>query len=422
MLRRDLLRAGVALTAAAAIPSSARNFTRTASAAPAPRNLLVVFNYGGWDTTYALDAKARGGKIDVGDGEITRIGEIPILAHANRPSVTEFFRTYGSMTSVVNGIQVRSIAHSECIKRMLTGTPSTDSADVAATAAFELGRELPVPYLVLGPIAITGAYGSIAGRTGSVNQLRSLVVPGGEYPPARNAMSRADIAPTASEEDLVRAYLKAGADRQRAVRGQGAANGKQLDDFVRSLDREGLLRRFVKDNDGFGDFAYTPDLAVQSDIAVRAIERGLSQSVMLGGGFQWDTHNDNTDQVALHESLFAGLIALGKSLEAKKLLDKTTVLVISEMGRTPKLNVSRGKDHWPVTSALVFGAGVAGNRVVGATDDSLGALSVDLKSGRPADGGKQIQTANLAAAVLRIVGVDPSRHHPSVEPLDAIVA
>ena len=42
---------------------------------------------------------------------------------------------------------------------------------LGATAAFELGRELPVPYLVLGPIAMTGAFGSIAGRTGSVNQL-----------------------------------------------------------------------------------------------------------------------------------------------------------------------------------------------------------------------------------------------------------
>jgi hypothetical protein len=220
----------------------------------------------------------------------------------------------------------------------------------------------------------------------------------------------------------VRAYLNASADRQRAVRGQRGANKKQLDDFMKSLDREGLLRRFVKDNGGFGDFAYTPNLAVQSEIAVRAIERGLSRSVMMGGGLQWDTHNDNTQQAMLHDNLFGGLLELGKKLEAAKLLDSTTVLVISEMGRTPKMNVTRGKDHWPVTSAMVFGAGVAGNRSIGATDDALGAMSVDLKSGKPGGDGKQIQTANLASAVLELVGVDTSKYFGGVEALHAISA
>ena len=97
-------------------------------------------------------------------------------------------------------------------------------------------------------------------------------------------------------------------------------------------------------------------------------------------------------------------------------------MVVSEMGRTPKLNVGQGKDHWPVTSTLVFGAGVAGNRVAGATDDSLGARLVDFATGQAADGGKQIQSANVAAAVLKIVGVDPAVYHPNAEPLHAIVA
>jgi hypothetical protein len=419
MLRRDLLRAGVAIAAAASMPGWP---VRLAKAAPKPRNLLVVFNYGGWDTTYGLDPKPRGGKVDVGDGDIARVGEIPILASTSRPKVAEFFQRYGAVAAVVNGVQVRSIAHEECIKRMLTGTPSSESADVAATAAFELGRDLPVPYLVLGPIAMTGAFGSIAGRTGSVNQLRTIVMPGADYPPPRGRSPYGDVAPSEAEEGLVAAYLEASAERQRAVRAQRGSNAKQIDDFVKSMEREGLLRRFVKDSGGFGDFAYTPDLRVQSEIAVRALERGLSHSVMLGGGLQWDTHNDNAQQSMLYENLFDGLVDLGTRLERAKLLEQTTVLVVSEMGRTPKLNVTRGKDHWPVTSALVFGAGVAGNRAVGATDDALGALSVDLATGKPAPDGKQLQTANVASAVLEIVGVDPKKYYPGSEPLHAIVA
>jgi len=418
MLRRDLLRAGLALGAAAAIPS----WIRPASAAPKAKNLLVVFNYGGWDPTYSLDPKSPGGMIDVGKGSIERIGEIPVFTDASRPNVAAFFRAYGSMTCVVNGVQVRSIAHEECIKRMLTGTPSADNPDVAAAAAYELGRELPVPYLVLGSIAMTGAYGAVAGRTGSVNQLRSLVVPNGDYPAPARVGAYASVGATADEEKLVRAYVNASADRQRATRGQRGANQKQLDDFTKSLEREGLLRKFVSENGGFGEFSYTPDLSVQTDIAVKAIERGLSRSIMLGGCLQWDTHNDNTLQEKLHDDLFKNLAKLAKSLEDAKLLDSTTVLVLSEMGRTPKLNVTHGKDHWPVGSAMLFGAGVAGNRVVGATDDKLGALSVDLASGKASHDGKQIQTGNLQAAVLDLVGVDPSKYFPGVEALHAIKA
>ncbi len=418
LCRRDLLRAGIALGAAATIPS----WIRPAAAAPKAKNLLVVFNYGGWDPTYSLDPKSPGGMVDVGKGTIERIGEIPVFTDPARPNVGQFFRTYGSMTCVVNGVQVRSIAHEECIKRMLTGTPSADNPDVAAAAAYELGRELPVPYLVLGSIAMTGSYGAVAGRTGSVNQLRSLVVPNGAYPAPQRVGMYPETKPTDAEENIVRAYVQASAERQRATRGQRAANQKQLDDFTKSLEREGLLRKFVAENGGFGDFSYTPDLSVQTDIAVKAIERGLSRSVMLGGGFQWDTHNDNTMQEKLHDDLFKGLLDLGKRLEASKLLESTTVLVISEMGRTPKLNVSHGKDHWPVTSALVFGAGVAGNRVVGATDDKLGAMSVDLASGKAAGEGKQIQTGNLQAAVLDLIGVDASKYFPGVEALHAIKA
>src|SRR5205823_12160703 len=104
-------------------------------------------------------------------------------------------------------------------------------------------------------IAMTGAYGAVAGRTGSVNQLRSLVMPNGAYPAPASVGKYAELTATADEESAVRAYLQASADRQRAVRGQRGANQKQLDDFTKSLEREGLLRRFVAENGGFGDFA-----------------------------------------------------------------------------------------------------------------------------------------------------------------------
>jgi hypothetical protein len=37
---------------------------------------------------------------------------------------------------------------------------------------------------------------------------------------------------------------------------------------------------------------------------------------------------------------------------------ETLMLVLSEMGRTPSSLPTLGKDHWPVTSAMLLGAGV----------------------------------------------------------------
>ena len=39
------------------------------------------------------------------------------------------------------------------------------------------------------------------------------------------------------------------------------------------------------------------------------------------------------------------------------------------MGRTSNYNAGNGKDHWSIGSALFLGKGIAGNRVVGATDE-----------------------------------------------------
>ncbi len=411
MTRRNVLRAGAAVLASASVPQLAD----TAQAAAPPRNLIVVLNSGGWDVTYALDPKPGAARIDVPDGEHKRIGQIDLLSHAARPAVDAFFERYGALTALVRGVQVRSFIHNDCTKRILTGTPSDQNADFAAIAAHELGRDLPVPYLVLGNSALSGPYAALTGRAGTTNQISSLLNPDGYF------ISAAPYAPSEQEEAAVRRYLDASTDRLAATRGRSAANRKQIEAFQRSLEQNQLLRTFARTRGGFGQPDYTPDLEVQIEVATSALEGGLCHAAMLETS-GWDTHDDNTQQNELHQKLFANLLLLAQTLEQKALLSRSVVVVLSEMGRTPKLNAGGGKDHWPVTSALVFGAGVRGDRVLGGTDEQLGALSVNLQSGAADGAGKQLQTGNLAAGLLRLVGVDPSVHFPGVEALDALVA
>jgi hypothetical protein len=51
------------------------------------------------------------------------------------------------------------------------------------------------------------------------------------------------------------------------------------------------------------------------------------------------------------------------------LLDETLVVVMSEMGRTPRVNANAGRDHWTYCyGTLLAGAGIKGGSVCGASD------------------------------------------------------
>jgi uncharacterized protein (DUF1501 family) len=315
---------------------------------------------------------------------------------------------------------VRSFIHTDCTKRILTGGPSDLKPDFAAIAASETARELPVPYLVLGNAAMSGPLTAITGRTGTTNQIAALLSPAAAYPHPGSYLPSPGFLPTAEERDAVRRYLEGSAEQVRLARGERGLNAARVADFVSSLERAGRLQEFAQTGSGFGQRSYTPALSVQVPVAVSALSGGISRCIMMGTT-GWDTHDDNARQGPMHESLFSGLIELATQLERAQLLDRTVVVAISEMGRTPKANATGGKDHWPVTSALLFGAGVRGGRSYGASDPSLNALSIDLTTGEARTGGTQLQTSHLAAGILSLVGVDPGPHFPDIEPFGAFL-
>jgi uncharacterized protein DUF1501 len=419
--RRTLFKGAAAVAAAGLLPFDLPKARGDGPPRGGPaRNLVIVLNSGGWDTTYVFDPKPGVAGIDAPASEIGAYGGLRAGIPAGAPNVDAFFAAYGAQAAVINGVQISSFIHPDCVKRVLTGSPTTAKPDVGALVAAELGRDLPVPYLVLGNSAISGPLAPLTGRAGTTNQLAGLLRPGAAQL-SYGAMPPPALVPSAAEDDLVKGYLAASAERFRAARGAGAFNGARVDDYLSASERGDLLRSFAGQGAGFGDVGYTPDLNVQVDLAVTALAKGLSRAIMMET-FNWDTHTGNERQAVLHNDLFGALSNLAGKLSAANLLASTTVLVLSEMGRTPKLNGSAGKDHWPVTSALAFGAGVAGGRVYGASDDRLGATSIDLATGAPSATGKQLQAANLLAGVLSIVGVDPATAFPAVEPFHALAA
>src|SRR5262245_17441190 len=84
----------------------------------------------------------------------------------------------------------------------------------------------------------------------------------------------------------------------------------------------------------------------------------------------YDTHHENFDfhieQLGEFDQPFATLL---DDLEVRGLLDSTLVIVMSEFGRTPKINRNYGRDHWGTAwSIAVGGCGIKGGAVVGKTN------------------------------------------------------
>ena len=394
-----------------------------AAAAKPKKKLLTVFVSGGWDATYSLDAKGGASGVDVPAGEAKSLGKLTYFGHESRPNARAFFEAHGALTTIVNGIQVQSINHPDCAKRMLTGTASDANPDFSTITAFELGQERSAPLLALGPTAFTGNMGSVAVRTGTVTQLKTLLDPAYAFPAPEGVSTR--FIPSKGEAKAIDQYARASAEALLGGRAKFGRNRERAEDYLASRERGEAFKRF---SDAFSEeLEFALDLRVQIDIAVRALSEGLSQSVHLETPFGWDTHVFNEAQGPLQEDLFDALTSLVDKLAdadgeepGNKLIDETLIVVVSEMGRTPKLNADAGKDHWPVTSALLIGGGTAGGRTLGATDDKLQSAPIDFETGAASSDGKVLQVGNFAAGILTAVGVDASAYLPNSEAFHAL--
>lgn len=420
----SITRRGLLLGSAATFGASLLATRRQARAGTdqPPRRLIIAMAEGGWDTTAVLDPKPGLTTIDVLPGDVQDFGGLSVYTHGTRPAVTSFFEAHASLCTVVNGIGVQSLNHPDCAKRMLTGTSSDVNADMGAIAAHALGQDLAAPYLVLGRTSFAGPYASLAARAGSANQLGTLLAPERAYPVGNPADFTPRLPLDATEEELIRDHVLARAQRTLDARGQLGRNQRRLQDFIDSLDRGDVLAQTAD----FGDFGFTGDLAFQAQLAADAIEQGLSHAAQVELG-SFDTHDNNLDQIPVTEAFFTGLRVLIDELVARpgltagsRMIDDTVVLVVSEMGRTPKLNTNGGKDHWPVTSAMVIGGGLPGGRVLGGTDGQQIGLPVDLQTGAVDEAGMQIQYPNFAAGLLEAVGVDAESYLPEAEPFRAL--
>jgi hypothetical protein len=146
-------------------------------------------------------------------------------------------------------------------------------------------------------------------------------------------------------------------------------------------------------------------------MARRLVEAGVRMVTLTYGS--WDMHNSITPTMKNQmPALDQGLATLITDLDQRGLLSSTLIMVSSEFGRTPKINGTAGRDHWPkVFSVMLAGGGVKGGQVFG---------SSDATASEPED--EPVAPADLATTMYNLMGIiaDKEIMAPGGRPIEIV--
>ena len=174
------------------------------------------------------------------------------------------------------------------------------------------------------------------------------------------------------------------------------ANALNLDSEPESVQK--LYTPIVSNSGVQSTTSEGADSAKKLLLARRLIEAGVRCVSVSFSDF--DTHSNNFKRMRnLMPIVDHALAALQTDLTRSGLIDDVVVIVWGEFGRTPRINKDGGRDHWPeVGPALMFGSGIRGGQVIGATD-RLGAKVVS----RP------VTYQEVIATLYHSLNIDPNQ-------------
>ncbi|MGV3484355.1 MAG: DUF1501 domain-containing protein [Planctomycetaceae bacterium] len=301
------------------------------------------------------------------------------VAKTNVPGVV-FSENFKQLAKVADKMTiVRSVAgkeadHGRASYAMSTGyrkSPAIEHPSIGAVISHELGSKDNMPPYVAVPQATenggTGYLGSQYGPFGIGSdpgrpdyQVRDLLLPPGVD--EQRFYTRQRI------RDVVDDHFRQIAKNAKAL--------SAMDDFYQlaySMISSPAAREAFdvrKENDAVKNLYGQTSAGMRFLLARRLVESGVRFVTVSYGG--WDHHagieNAMNRQAPEFDRALAGLIS---DLDDRGLLDSTMVLVTSEFGRTPKINATAGRDHYPrVYSIAMAGGGLKRGLVYGSSDST----------------------------------------------------
>ena len=196
----------------------------------------------------------------------------------------------------------------------------------------------------------------------------------------RNLLTQLDT--LRRQADRTRAFEHASAYEQQAhdllLRGVGQAFDLSREDprLVAAYDTSNQFS--LATVNAWGDMRRSSNLlGKQMLLARRLVEAGCGFVTVMDAG--WDMHSNNNSPRNLAGMHWLGnqvdhaVSAFLDDVEARGLSDKILLIVTGEMGRTPRIGGSGGRDHWAsLTPLLLAGGGLRMGQVVGQSDRTAG--------------------------------------------------
>jgi len=297
--------------------------------------------------------------------------------------------------AVVRSMKTEDPNHSSGVPKILRGHPKNRGVKypfLGSAVAKLMGPTasgLP-PYIWVKP----GSGGFISKHAGFLGAKYGALALGGGKPP-ENLVRPNQIT---DELDEARHQLREMFNRRYASehRRHASEANSHVYDVARTLikhrelfDESTLPER---DKQRYG----THDLGKHTLLARRLLEAGARFIQVTSYG--WDTHGDNFNAHASRvPKVDQACSALLEDLDDRGMLDHVLVVIMAEFGRTPRVNGSLGRDHWPnAWSMAMTGCGINRGVVVGETNPS----GTDVAS-EPHDIGAMFHTW------YRALGIDP---------------
>ncbi len=299
-----------------------------------------------------------------------------------------------SHCALVRSVHHDQVAHAPAVYTALTGVRSDVRAGIVGAKPTDhpaigsvVGRFRPPisqvpPYVLMPYLTAEGAGGPpqpgfLGGWLGKAHDpflvLRSTGSPDGFSLPALVP----GVGMTA-ERLQGRRRLLAGLDWPGAPAGAGP--GRELErlqeracDLLTSAAAQRAFRLEQEPSrvrDAYGRNVYGQSLL----LARRLVEAGARLACISwapDANATWDTHGQNFAKLKdqLLPPFDLGFSQLLTDLADRGLLGRTLVVVMGEIGRTPKINAGAGRDHWEFCyTVLLAGGGVKGGSVYGASD------------------------------------------------------
>ena len=286
--------------------------------------------------------------------------------------------------TVVRSMKSREASHDRATYLMHTGySPSgrVVHPSIGSVLAMELDRKLDLPNYIA--IAASNGNSTLGSGAGFLPSQHNPFVLGGQ-PKKKGAkaeeqgfLEQADLSyPEGVDRRRFRSRMKflakleerfgkahAGPEVHRHRVAYDASDRLMHTPLLKAFDLSGESEKLRK---AYGETPFGKGCL----LARRLVETGVPFiEVRLGG---WDTHRDNFKKTAgLCRSLDPAMATLLGDLNNRGMLEETLVVWMGEFGRTPKINGNTGRDHYPRAWTAAFaGGGVAGGRLIGATDET----------------------------------------------------